>query len=94
MGKKNFLSFKLVLKVGLKKCRNKCDLENEREVTKQQGEELAKELNCKFMESSAKTKVNVTEAFHTLVREIKEWKKQSGKGEEEGEKKKRNCALL
>lgn len=40
---------------------NKCDLEQEREVAKEKGEALAKEINCKFMESSAKTKVNVSE---------------------------------
>jgi len=54
---------------------NKCDQEPDRQVPRQQGEELAKKLSCKFMESSAKTKVNVHEAFHALVREIKEFKK-------------------
>jgi len=73
---------------------NKCDLESEREVPKEKGEELAREIGCKFMESSAKTKVNVAEAFHELVREIKRWRKESGKEEGTEEKKKRRCLLL
>eukprot|EP01115_Flamella_aegyptia_P005861 TRINITY_DN2465_c0_g1_i2.p1 TRINITY_DN2465_c0_g1~~TRINITY_DN2465_c0_g1_i2.p1 ORF type:complete len:192 (-),score=62.21 TRINITY_DN2465_c0_g1_i2:211-786(-) len=56
---------------------NKCDLVSEREVPKEKGEELARELGCKFMECSAKTKINVTEAFHELVREIKRYKKEN-----------------
>jgi GTPase KRas protein len=35
----------------------KCDLENDREVPKDQGEELARKLGVKFLETSAKTKV-------------------------------------
>lgn len=54
---------------------NKCDLESERKISYQQGEELAKKFNCKFLESSAKTKTNVDEAFVTLVREVIESQK-------------------
>jgi GTPase KRas protein len=61
----------------------------------EKGEELAKEIGCKFMESSAKTKVNVTEAFHELVREIKKWKKETGQLEDSQTKtKKSKCSLL
>jgi len=76
---------------------NKCDLESEREVPKEKGEEFAKEIQCKFMESSAKTKVNVTEAFHELVREIKRWRLTHGKPEEkekEKKKAKKSCLIL
>lgn len=74
---------------------NKCDLDSEREVPKEKGEELARELGCKFMESSAKTKINVAEAFHELVREIKRFRKENGQGEEKSsEKKKRKCTIL
>ena len=61
---------------------NKCDLEDEREVPRAEGEALAQELGCTFMECSAKVPINVDEAFHQLVREIKEWKREFG-GEDE-----------
>ena len=41
---------------------NKCDLEDERVVGKDQGNQLSKEFNnCTFMETSAKQKINVNE---------------------------------
>lgn len=38
---------------------NKCDLEEERVVGKEQGVNLARQFNCAFMETSAKAKINV-----------------------------------
>jgi len=38
---------------------NKCDLEEERVVGKDQGSNLARQFNCVFMETSAKSKINV-----------------------------------
>lgn len=49
---------------------NKCDLEDAREVTYEKGQGLANDLNCPFLEASAKTRYNVDECFTTLVREI------------------------
>ena len=40
---------------------NKCDLEDERVVGKDQGQSLAKHFNCEFQETSAKAKINVNE---------------------------------
>jgi GTPase KRas protein len=54
---------------------NKCDLESERQVTQSEGRDLAKSFNSPFMETSAKTRVNVEEAFFELVRLIREEKK-------------------
>nr|CAX71115.1 RAP1B, member of RAS oncogene family [Schistosoma japonicum] len=51
---------------------NKCDLEDERSVGKEQGQNLAKKWNCQFMETSAKSRINVQELFHNLVRQINE----------------------
>jgi len=50
---------------------NKCDLEDERVVGKDQGPNLARTFNnCAFLESSAKAKINVNEIFYDLVRQI------------------------
>jgi len=49
---------------------NKCDLEDERVVGKDQGLNLAKNFMCAFLESSAKAKINVNEIFYDLVRQI------------------------
>merc|ERR1712100_613558 len=44
---------------------NKCDLEEQRQVQKQQGTDLAEKYSCAFMETSAKNNTNVEEAFYT-----------------------------
>merc|ERR1712071_31398 len=50
---------------------NKCDLEDEGVVGKDQGMNLARQFNnCSFLESSAKAKINVNEIFYDLVRQI------------------------
>jgi GTPase KRas len=50
---------------------NKCDLEEEREVLKSQGVALAEKFGFQFKEASAKTRVNVEEAYYDLVRTIR-----------------------
>lgn len=44
---------------------------NERQVTVAEAEELASTLACPFLETSAKSGVNVHDAFFTVVREIR-----------------------
>ena len=51
---------------------NKCDLEGQREVNKDEGINRAKEFNCEFYETSAKEGTNVNEIFQCLVSEIYE----------------------
>ena len=51
-------------------CGNKCDVINDRQVSKSEGIELAKTFKCPYIETSAKTRVNIEEVFYELVREI------------------------
>jgi len=50
---------------------NKCDMEDERQVSRQDGEQLAAMLGIQFFETSAKDDLNVEEAFVTIAREVK-----------------------
>ncbi|KAJ3442452.1 ras-like protein rasb [Anaeramoeba flamelloides] len=50
---------------------NKSDLENERRISKGEGQDLAKTFGCPFFETSAKFRTNVDESFFESVREIK-----------------------
>lgn len=49
---------------------NKSDLEIERQVLYEEGLEFARSLGCPFLETSAKQRINVEEAFYGLVRSI------------------------
>lgn len=51
---------------------NKCDLESQRQVTTDEGKDLAQSLGVKFVETSAKSSTNVEKAFQTLALEIKQ----------------------
>lgn len=50
---------------------NKCDRVTEREVSTQEGQALAKQLGCEFVEASAKNCVNVEKAFYDVVRQLR-----------------------
>ena len=49
---------------------NKSDLEDQRQVTKEQGEEKAKELGLAFMETSACSGDNLEKAFQLMINEV------------------------
>ncbi|KAJ3444924.1 ras-like protein rasd [Anaeramoeba flamelloides] len=68
---------------------NKNDLENERQVSKVEGTDLARSFNCPFIESSAKTRTNVDECFVNLVREINKMQKLTQPEEKNTKKKKK-----
>ncbi|NXP09110.1 RAB8A protein, partial [Thinocorus orbignyianus] len=50
---------------------NKCDANDKRQVSREQGEKLAASFGIKFMETSAKANINIENAFFTLARDIK-----------------------
>jgi len=50
---------------------NKSDLEAKRTVSQEEGKSLAKELNCPYMEASARMRVNVEETFFEVARQIR-----------------------
>uniref|UniRef100_A0A3P9KAJ0 small monomeric GTPase n=1 Tax=Oryzias latipes TaxID=8090 RepID=A0A3P9KAJ0_ORYLA len=49
---------------------NKCDMTDRRQVSKDRGEKLAIDYRVKFLETSAKSSLNVEEAFYTMARDI------------------------
>ena len=49
---------------------NKCDLEDQRQVNKEQGEEKAKSNEVAFMETSALSGENLDKAFEKMVNEV------------------------
>ncbi|KAL3999394.1 solute carrier family 25, member 38 [Sarotherodon galilaeus] len=49
---------------------NKVDLEDEREVSPSEGQALAEDWGCPFMETSAKSKTMVDELFAEIVRQM------------------------
>ncbi|MCJ1413601.1 Ras GTPase [Ptychographa xylographoides] len=55
---------------------NKCDLDGEREVSTAEGLDMARGFGCKFIETSAKSRINVDNAFYEIVREIRRYNKE------------------
>jgi GTPase SAR1 family protein len=49
---------------------NKLDLIEDRKVSSEEGEQIAKQLNYPFLETSAKTGKNVNESFMTIINKI------------------------
>jgi GTPase SAR1 family protein len=50
---------------------NKCDMEESRKVSNEEGMELAKHYEIPFLETSAKNSINVDNSFITMSNEIK-----------------------
>nr|UAD82014.1 RAS [Dugesia japonica] len=69
---------------------NKVDLAN-RTVIKSTGKAMADDFSIPYVETSAKTREGVDEAFYTLVREIKKYK---DKKDREKKKRKKKCTIL
>lgn len=50
---------------------NKCDVEVDKKIPKDQIAELVNELNIEYYETSAKANVNINEAFYQIAKQIK-----------------------
>ena len=73
---------------------NKVDLPR-REVETKDGMEYAKAHNMPYIETSAKTRQGVDDAFYSLVREIKRYRERKNDALAEKKKKKKNrCRML
>jgi len=76
---------------------NKVDLEEKRQVTTEEGETRAKDWSVPYVETSAKTKVNVDKVFFDLMRMIKSRKSDDSSkpgAKKKGKIKKRKCVIL
>ena len=76
---------------------NKCDLERDRVVSVEEGKLLARSFSCRYVETSAKLRVNIDEAFYFLVRSIREQSKSSdsnSSGKKNKKKNKKKCLIL
>eukprot|EP01100_Stratorugosa_tubuloviscum_P006249 TRINITY_DN270_c0_g2_i1.p1 TRINITY_DN270_c0_g2~~TRINITY_DN270_c0_g2_i1.p1 ORF type:complete len:197 (-),score=74.99 TRINITY_DN270_c0_g2_i1:273-842(-) len=62
-----------------------------RQITTEEGQNLAKQWNCPYFETSAKTKTNVDEAFYTLVRVVEQYKRQNAAAPAAPKK---NCVVM
>lgn len=51
---------------------NKCDVDTkkQRKVSPEEGQKLGQELNCGWIETSARNNVNVAKAFEMMIAEI------------------------
>uniref|UniRef100_A0A8C4QP25 RAS related 2 n=1 Tax=Eptatretus burgeri TaxID=7764 RepID=A0A8C4QP25_EPTBU len=52
---------------------NKADLEHQRQISQNDGQQLARTLKVQYMEASAKIRQNVDQSFHNLVRVIRKF---------------------
>jgi len=72
-----------------------CDIaDTQREVQHGEGEFLARSFGCPFFETSAKLRINIDNAFHELVRQIKKWQPDQDKAGDDNQNSKSGCCVL
>lgn len=59
---------------------NKSDANTQRVVSKEEGQKLAHEMGCKFIETSARYNENVDKAFEDMIIQIEGWDKKDAAG--------------
>lgn len=72
---------------------NKCDL-SYRAVDMFGANEVAKNYGIPFIETSAKTRMGVDDAFYTLVREIRKVRERKGKDKKKKLRSAKKCHIL
>ena len=74
---------------------NKSDLDGERQVSQQEGKDLAAAFGCPWMETSAKLRVRCEDCFYELVRELRKSSgNESARGKKKAKKQGTKCAIL
>lgn len=73
---------------------NKADLETQRQITSDEGQEMAKQLKITYIEASAKIRMNVDQAFYELVRKVRQFEFDEGPPVKVRSKSKRRCTIL
>jgi len=74
---------------------NMCDRTLERQVSFEEGLQLAKQLGCEFIETSAKLCINVEKAYFDVVRQIRK-EKEGGelRDKKRSRRRLRQCSIL
>merc|ERR1712187_437376 len=73
---------------------NKCDLSEQRKVSRKNAEDLAKQWGCPFFETSAKDKIHNEECFYEVVRQIRKFDEEKSAKSKKSKKKNKLCTLL
>jgi GTPase KRas protein len=71
---------------------NKCDL-SARSIDMIQARDVARSYGIPFIETSAKTRMGVDDAFYTLVKEIRKYKERQGKNKTKNTRRRRRCVI-
>lgn len=75
---------------------NKCDLEPQRQVSLEEAQNASRNMMIPYIECSAKSRINIDQAFHELVRLVRKFQIAERPIIEEGfrNKSKRKCCVL
>ncbi|XP_012945849.1 ras-related protein R-Ras2 [Aplysia californica] len=73
---------------------NKSDLDSQRVVSTEEGQELANKLKIKYIEASAKHRLNVDQAFHELVRIVRKFQEEERPPVKPNNRKRKKCKIL
>lgn len=77
---------------------NKCDLESARVISPEKGFEIASQLGIKYIEASAKQRINVDQAFQELVKVVRKFQAEERPPiptkPEKGSKRGMKCTIL